>query len=139
MKDQLVLRIVVKILSPFILMFGFYVQVHGEHSPGGGFQAGVIIAAAFILYTLIFGPDKTLEVLPMSALKGLLACGLLLYAGTGAAALLGGGHYLEYNVFGTSRHGGQQLGILLIEWGVGLSVAAAMLLIFLAFARWGTP
>ena len=135
MQEQLVLRIVVKILLPFILMFGFYVQVHGEYSPGGGFQAGVIIASAFILYALIFGPDKTLEVVPLPALKALLSCGILIYAGTGVAALLGGGRYLEYGVL----PGGQKFGILLIELGVGLTVAAALTLIFLTFARWRGP
>lgn len=136
MKEQLVLRIVVKILLPFILMFGFYVQLHGEYSPGGGFQAGVIIASAFILYSLIFGPEKTLEVVPMGFLKALLATGVLLYAGTGVAAMLHGGRFLEYSVLADSPTGGQKLGIMVIELGVGMTVSAAILMIFLTFARW---
>ena len=52
MSDYLVLRVIAKLLIPFILLFGFYVQMHGDYGPGGGFQAGVIVAAAFILYAL---------------------------------------------------------------------------------------
>ena len=51
---NLVLRIGAKMLIPLILVFALYVQFHGESGPGGGFQAGVIFAAAFILYALVF-------------------------------------------------------------------------------------
>ena len=50
MRHDLVLRVVAKILIPFILLFALYVQFHGDYGPGGGFQAGVIIAAAIIFY-----------------------------------------------------------------------------------------
>ena len=55
MRRDLVLRVVAKLLIPFILLFALYVQFHGDFGPGGGFQAGVIIAAAIIFYALIFG------------------------------------------------------------------------------------
>ena len=55
MDSYLVLRVVAKLLMPFILLFALYVQFHGDFGPGGGFQAGVIFAAGFILYALIFG------------------------------------------------------------------------------------
>ena len=54
MRDYLVLRVITKLLTPFILLFALYVQFHGDFGPGGGFQAGVIVAAAFILYAIIF-------------------------------------------------------------------------------------
>ncbi len=55
MKHDLILRVVAKLFIPFILLFALYVQFHGEFGPGGGFQAGVITAATFILYAIIFG------------------------------------------------------------------------------------
>lgn len=134
MSEQLVLRIVVKILLPFILMFGCYVQLHGEYSPGGGFQAGVIFASAFIIYALIYGPEKTLRVFPLGLIKFLSAFGVLLYAGVGVASLLLGGNFLDYSVLAEKSTTGQQLGILLIELGVGITVCSAMLLIFIIFA-----
>ena len=55
MKNQPILRVVAKLLIPYILLYAFYVQWHGDYGPGGGFQAGVIFAAGIILYALIFG------------------------------------------------------------------------------------
>lgn len=49
LRDHLIPRVVGRMLVPFILLFGLYVQFHGEYGPGGGFQAGALIAAAFIL------------------------------------------------------------------------------------------
>ena len=48
MNEYLILRVVVKVLIPFILLFALYVQAHGDYGPGGGFQAGVIFASAII-------------------------------------------------------------------------------------------
>ena len=53
MEDNVILRVATKILTPYILLFALYVQFHGDYGPGGGFQAGVIFASAFVLYTLI--------------------------------------------------------------------------------------
>ena len=47
--------LVTKMLVGAIMLFAFYVQFHGDFSPGGGFQAGVIMAVAFILYGIVFG------------------------------------------------------------------------------------
>ena len=55
MKQHTIPRIITKLIVPFILLFGLYVQFHGEISAGGGFQAGVIFASGFILYNVIFG------------------------------------------------------------------------------------
>ena len=87
MHDYLVLRVVAKLLLPFILLFALYVQFHGDFGPGGGFQAGVIFAAGFILYALIFGTEKAERVLPRGTLRFGIAFGGLLYAGVGVAGL----------------------------------------------------
>ena len=134
MNHDLILRVVSKFLIPLIVLFALYVQFHGDFGPGGGFQAGVIFASAFILYTLVFGLDAVRRVMPPKLLRFLASGGLLLYAGTGAATLLGGGPYLDYNRLASDPVAGQHLGILVIELGVGITVAAVMLLIFFSFA-----
>ena len=121
-------------MIPFILLFALYVQFHGDFGPGGGFQAGVIFAAAFILYGLIFGIENARKVLPATATRILLASGVLLYAGTGLFGIFLGGNYLDYNVLAATAVGGQHLGILLVEFGVGTTVAATMVTIFFVFA-----
>ena len=134
MRHHRVLRIVSKLLIPFIMLFALYVQFHGDFGPGGGFQAGVIFAAAFILYGLIFGIENARKVLPATATRILLAGGVLLYAGVGVFGILMGGNYLDYNVLASSAAGGQHIGILLVELGVGVTVASTMVTIFFVFA-----
>ena len=133
----LVLRVIAKLIIPMILLFALYVQFHGDFGPGGGFQAGVIFAAGFILYGLVFDLDHARQVAPPSLLPVLLAAGVLIYAGVGVSGLLLGGNFLEYNVLAEDPVHGQHLGILLIELGVGITVASVMLAIFFAFAGRG--
>ena len=134
MRHHLVLRVVTKALIPPILLFALYVQFHGDFGPGGGFQAGVIFASAFILYVLVFGLETARQVVPAGALRFLIAAGLLLYALVGVAGMLRGGNYLNYSVLGATDTGGQHLGVLLIELGVGITVSAVMIAIFFSFA-----
>ena len=137
MRDLLILRVVTKLLMPFILIFALYVQFHGDFGPGGGFQAGVIFGAGFILYGLIFGLDDLRGVLSSDILRAGFAIGLLIFAGVGVAGLLLGGKYLDYNVLAHDPVHGQHLGILLIEFGVGVTVASVMVSIFYYFAGRG--
>ena len=62
MSPHVVLRVVSKLLIPLIIVYGFYVHFHGEYSPGGGFQAGVVLASSVILYALIYGLDAAQKV-----------------------------------------------------------------------------
>ena len=135
MTHFMILRVVAKLLIPFILLYALYVQFHGDFGPGGGFQAGVIFAVAFILYALLYGVDIATKVVPDWATRWGLALGVLIFAGTGVAGLLRQGEFLNYSVLRDDPVAGQHLGILLIEFGVGLTVACAMISIFFAFAR----
>ena len=139
MKTFSILRVVAKIVLPYIILFAFYVQFHGDFGPGGGFQAGVILAAAIILYSLVFGLGAARRVLSPVTVEALVATGVLIYGGTGFACILAGGRFLEYRALEHSffpdivPHG-QHLGIFLVEAGVGLTVAAVMVQIFYVFA-----
>jgi len=134
LRHYLVPRVVGRMLIPFILLFALYVQFHGEYSPGGGFQAGAIFAAAIILYALLEGEDRALAVLPQSWLTAMMVGGALLYGGVGIVCMLLGGNFLDYSVLSSNPVAGQQLGILLIEAGVGITVTGVLLSIFHAFA-----
>lgn len=130
---DLVPHLVSKLLIPFILMFALYVQFHGDFGPGGGFQAGVIFAAGFILYALIFSLEEARVILNEKVILCLIALGVLIYGGVGVVSMLLGGHFLDYNLLSHDPVHGQHLGILLVEIGVGITVTAAMLAIFYAF------
>lgn len=139
MRENIILRIIAKLLIPMIILFAFYVQFHGDYSPGGGFQAGVIFSAAFILYALIFGVDIAEEVISIPVLRIIASLGVLLYAGTGVAGLIYGGEFLNYSVLAEAPKSGQHVGIILVELGVGMTVSSVMLLIFYTFANRGRP
>ena len=139
MRDAMILRVAAKFFIPLILLFALYVQFHGDFGPGGGFQAGVLFAAAFILYALIYGVEQTRRVFPPSRVQVFFALGLLLYIGTGLACLLAGGHFLEYKVLASEPTHGEHYGILLIELGIGVTVAAVVINTFCYFASRDRP
>lgn len=137
MKGLLVLRVVAKLLIPFMLMFALYVQFHGDFGPGGGFQAGVIGAAAIIFYALIFGLPAARRLVPDAVVETMVALGVLLYAGVGLAGIALGGNYLDYFVLGSDPVSGQHRGIFWVEAGVAITVSGVMLKIFYMFAGRG--
>ena len=119
MHNNPILRISTKILFAPIILFGLYVQFHGDFGPGGGFQAGVIVASAFILYSLVFGIEAGKKLFPSNINLILL-----------------GDEFLAYNLLGSSPQSGQHIGILLVELGVGLTVSNVMIALFNAFASY---
>ena len=137
LRHHLIPRVVGRVLIPFILLFGLYVQFHGEYGPGGGFQAGALIAAGIILFALIEGEQRALRVLPHRLLLGLMAAGPLIYGAVGVAGIVLGGNFLDYSPLASNPVKGQQLGILIIEAGVGITVTGVLLSVFHAFAARG--
>ncbi len=134
MNDRVILRVGAKILIPYILLFALYVQFHGDYGPGGGFQAGVIFAAGFVLHGLVYGLDHLKRVLPWSAVWACAALGVMLYAGVGVATMILGGEFLNYGVLAHDPEHGQHYGILLVELGVLITVFGVMVAVFYAFA-----
>jgi multicomponent Na+:H+ antiporter subunit B len=132
--DDIIIRTVARILIPFIQLYALYVIMHGHHSPGGGFQGGVILGASFILYLLTHGLEEAKT--RMSELKdGLFSSfGLLIYSGIGLLCLMLGGNYLDYGELSTILKvipaQARSLGILGVEIGVGIAVMAVMFSIF---------
>lgn len=134
MRRYLVLRVIAKLVIPFMLLFALYVQFHGDFGPGGGFQAGVIIAAALIFYAIVFGLPTARRVVPDRVVETMVAAGVLLYAGIGFAGIALGGNYLDYFVLAGDPVHGQHRGIFWVEVGVAITVSGVMLKIFYLFA-----
>jgi multicomponent Na+:H+ antiporter subunit B len=132
-EQHLILRIVTKMMIPYILLFALYVQFHGDFGPGGGFQAGVIFAAAIFLYTMLFGMSTARRVINQSFIQMLAAIGVLLYGSVGVVSLLNGKEFFDYSALSADPIAGQHLGILLVELGVGITVASIMIIIFFNF------
>jgi len=137
MRTLPVVRVTAKLLIPFILLFALYVQFHGDFGPGGGFQAGVMLAAAVIFYALIFGLPAARRLVPEALVEAMIALGVLIYAGVGIEGLLLGGNFLDYFVLSHNPVSGQHIGIFLVEVGVCVTVSGVMLMIFYQFAGRG--
>ncbi len=137
MKLDLLLRVGVKLILPFILLFAFYVQLHGEYGPGGGFQAGVIAAGGIILLALVFGVSRAKEIAPQRLVELGVPAGALLYAGTGVVGMLQGNNFLNYTGFAPDYLDAHVWGIIIVEVGVLITVASTMLALFYAFTDRG--
>lgn len=135
MRHHLILRTITKLLVGTIMLFALYVQFHGDYSPGGGFQAGVIMAVAFVIYGLVFGFETVQKVLPPWLAHKMAALGVLIYAATGLYSLVAGYHYLDYAALSPLHpEHGQHYGILLVELGVGITVTGVMVSIVYAIS-----
>lgn len=134
LRHHLIPQVVGRLVIPFILLFGLYVQFHGEYGPGGGFQAGALVAAGIILFALLDGRRAALRALPGPLLAAMASAGVLIYGGIGVACMLLGGGFLDYSVLAHDPVLGQQVGILVIEAGVGITVTGVLVSIFHAFA-----
>ena len=134
--DNIILKVCTKVLFTPIILFGLYVQFHGDYGPGGGFQAGVIVAAGFILHSLIFGLKEGRKLVSEKINIIIMILGVLLYGGVGLISLYFDTEYLNYSILAHDAKHGQHIGILLIEFGVGLTVAGVMLILFHLFSSW---
>lgn len=135
MSDQVILRVVSRFFIPFIIMLAFYIQAHGEHGPGGGFQAGVVLASSFIIYALIYGTSRMLQVISLRMMRIYSAIGVLIYMSVGFTAMAMGGNFLEYTALTQDAHLAIKIGVIIVELGVGLTVFSVMLLIFTLFSK----
>jgi multicomponent Na+:H+ antiporter subunit B len=135
MRNNGILRVIARFLIPLIMLFGLYIQFHGEYSPGGGFQAGVVFASGWILFALIYGLEAALDVIPLKAIYVLMVGGVLLYCLVGVINVVQGGHFLEFYTLLPSPQAAQQLGIITVELGIGVTVATVAMLIFTMFSR----
>ena len=134
MREELIVRVGAKILAPFIITFALYVHFHGDYSPGGGFQAGVILAAAFALLALVYGLEAVQKVLPPRFARACAALGVIIYAGIGVVTMVLGHNYLGYNALAHDPEHGQHYGILGVELGVLVTVFGVMVTVFYLFA-----
>jgi len=118
-----------RVLVPFTLVYGIYVLVHGEYSPGGGFQAGALLAVGVVLARLVQGRDAGFNIKGTTALI-IAGLGTLLYGAIGFSTILFGGNFLEYERFPIQLHHSSELhalGMLGIEIGVTICVMATII------------
>ena len=127
---DLILQTAARIIAPLMQLFALYVVAHGHHSPGGGFQGGVILGASFILLAISYDLKTILDRLKERVVLLLSGIGVLIYAGIGAICLLLGGNFLDYSVWsvvlGVTPIEARSHGMLGVEIGVAITVMCIM-------------
>jgi multicomponent Na+:H+ antiporter subunit B len=138
---DLIIRTACSLVLPFIQLFALYVVAHGHHSPGGGFQGGVIFGAALILFAISHNLRTTLKAMPEKRTNILTGTGVLIYVGTGVLCLLLGGQFLDYaalaGLLGVDPVMARSHGILIVEIGVAITVMAVMVSLYYNLASAG--
>jgi len=131
---DLIIKTVCRFLIPFIQLFALYVIAHGHHSPGGGFQGGVILGASMILLAISQDLRTSVQRMREKLDAVLCAVGVIIYAGTGALCLLLGLNFLDYSALASVLHcnpvTARSHGILIVEIGVGIAVMCTMIWIY---------
>jgi multicomponent Na+:H+ antiporter subunit B len=121
---DLIIKTACRVLIPFFQLFALYVIAHGHHSPGGGFQGGVILGATLILYAISHDLRTTIKRMSEKAVVFLSAAGVLLL----------GVNYLDYSglaaILGVDPVSARSHGILIVEIGVGIAVMAVMVSLY---------
>jgi multicomponent Na+:H+ antiporter subunit B len=122
--------------APVTMVYGIYVVLHAQLTPGGGFQGGVVIASALLFFYLGEGYRQWRETVRAPVLDPLEAAGTGLYAAAGFAGLLSGHAFLE-NVLPLGTTGDLVSGglIIVLNLGVALAVAAGFALLFVEFLQ----
>ncbi len=139
---SIIVQTACRFLIPFMQIFALYVVAHGHHSPGGGFQGGVILGASLILLAIAFDLQKALKKISEKTTIFIAACGVLVYAGIGAISIILGGNFLDYSAWhivlpATDEIMARSHGMLGVEIGVALTVVAIMFSIYVDLASHG--
>jgi multicomponent Na+:H+ antiporter subunit B len=138
---SLIIEMAVRVMIPFIQLFGLYVIAHGHLSPGGGFQGGVVLGASFILMAIAFDLKTSLRFFSLRANAMMASSGVFVYTGTGVLCALLGGLFLDYSAMDVLLALGpvewRSMGVFIVELGVGLAVTAIMASLFWDLASGG--
>lgn len=126
-----VVTFIVRLVAPFIAMFGLWVIVTGHRTPGGGLQGAAILAAMFILVAMVLGTASARSLLPGRSLPWLQAAGPLAFFGVGLLGAVLTGFALGYPV-DPALHLLRELMLVGVEVGIGVGGALIFASLFLA-------
>jgi multicomponent Na+:H+ antiporter subunit B len=127
---DIILQSAARLLLPVMQVFALYVIAHGHHSPGGGFQGGVILGASVILLAIAYDLKTVLKRFTEKSMLVLSAVGVLIYAGIGIICMLLGRNFLAYaawtELLGITEQEAHSHGMLGVEIGVAVTVMVIM-------------
>lgn len=135
---SIIVRTCCDLFAWFMVVFGTYVIIHGDVTPGGGFQGGAIVATFMAFLLVAYGGQKTLSWVNFNIYNTLLTVGLLLFLLFGFSGM---GHSFFYNFLAVPESvvlagGGPAVippsgTIALMDIAVGIEVTGGLTLILL--------
>ena len=131
-----ILQTAVRLLMPLLLLFAVFLLMRGHNQPGGGFVAGLVVAASFILYSIAFGVAAARRALLIGP-STLLGVGLLVAFGSGLPGLVFGKAFMTaiWITITTSSTPLQVGTPLVFDIGVFLAVIGVVLTIVFTLAE----
>ncbi|MDI6799722.1 MAG: MnhB domain-containing protein [Actinomycetota bacterium] len=137
-KESVIVKSVVRFLAPFIMLFAVYIMLHGKESPGGGFQAGAILGASIIIYTMTFSYELALSKFFVKVRTLMEGAGPIAFFACGVVALFYNQNFLTYIIPGldpVTQTAMRSLMIEIIEVGIGIGGGTVISSIFLAMEK----
>ncbi len=133
--NRIIIGTTCRLLIPVIQLFALYVVAHGHHSPGGGFQGGVILGSSFILFAMCTDLESALKRFSERSYMKLACVGILIYSGFGLLCLLLNRNFLDYSILQKIFHSAdpqmaRSHSMLGVEIGVAFTVTAIMFAIY---------
>src|SRR3989338_3657366 len=139
--ENIIIQTISRLLIPPIQLYALYVIAHGHYSPGGGFQGGCILGASFILMVIAYDIKEAKRMMSEKVNTILSSLGVIIYSGIGVVCLILSANYLDYGILNkimpVTIAEARALGIFGVEVGVGITVMAVMVSIFLNLASGG--
>ncbi|KPL21044.1 MAG: hypothetical protein AMJ75_10710 [Phycisphaerae bacterium SM1_79] len=145
----LIVKTISSWLKPLICLFGVYVIIFGDFTPGGGFAGGVVLASSYVLLMLAFGREFAEKNLPLFVALRLACVGALAFAAIAIFPLLhdSAGFFSNFLYDGHLSAEDLELGLMgsgtifLAELAIGLTVGAAVFLVIVSLfvCREGRP
>lgn len=121
--DNIIVNLLSKFILPILLIFGFYIHTHGDYTPGGGFQAGVIFACALMLYYFI-NLETNKKRLSNNILTYIAMIGFVFYLGMGLLSFFITGKFLDYTFLPFEHNNAR--GVFIVETGIALVVFSSI-------------
>ena len=131
MNNNPIIATISKLVIPYIVMYALYIQIAGENSPGGGFQAGAIFATGLIALDMV--KYCNIHSGTMKNLLRISATGIIIYIAVGMYSIIFGANFLDYDLLWHTKPYGKQIGIFIVEISIGFTVVSTLSLIYLAF------
>lgn len=131
-----ILQTAARLLMPLLLLFAVFLLLRGHNQPGGGFVAGLVVAASFVLYAIAFGVDAGRRALLVRPSK-LLGVGLLVALVSGLPGVAVGRPFMTA-MWTTVGTGSAALDVgtpLVFDVGVFLAVIGVVLTIVFTLAE----